>query len=221
MAATDISQLGAKQLQRAKRVIEVASEYLDKDPDVVLGALTTANDESTFRLYANDGTYAGKEREAVWKWYGGQDKYKAHMRLSLNPKYGADAAAGGAETTKDSMNLTQFREMYGYAGMGNKPVDAAIDRMMDPDYAIKVFCAGVPGQPGAVRSWLAAPDYLHGHEDLTIAKRCQWVQGSEFPTGLNYLEAVHVARQLIARYPIAIPTPEPSGYIPRLLHWSK
>lgn len=215
MAATDISQLSAKQLQRARRVFEVAGEFLTADPDVVLGALTTVNDESTFRVYANDGSYAGAERASVWGWYGGQAAYRSHMQLSLN--YDSDAVAGSAETTKDSVNLTQFREMYGYAGLGNKPLPEAMDRMMDPDYAVRVFCNGVPGKPGTVRSWLAAPDSLKAHDDLTVAKRCQWVQGSEFPTGLNYLEAVQVAHQLIERFgglPTTPTTPAGSGWFP-------
>lgn len=215
MGATDISQLSAKQLLRARRIFDVASAYLERDPDVVLGALTTANAESTFQIYANDGSYEGKEKDAIWKWYGGQDKYKTHMQLSLKQDH--DAVAGKNETTKDSLNFTQYREMYGYAGMGNKPLDAAIVRLMDPDYSIRVFCAGVPNQPGVVRSWLAAPEWLRHDDDLSIAKRCQWVQGSEFPTGLNYLEAVKVARQLIDRFT----PPKTRGYIPHLLHWSK
>lgn len=224
MAATDWSQLNGQQLFRARRVFDVACEYLDRDPDVVVGALTTANDESTFAVTANNGEYAGEQRAAVWKWYGGQALYRAHMRLSL--LYDHDNEAGAAETTKDSLNLMQQREMYGYAGLGSAPHPDAIARLMDPDYVVRVFCAGVEGKPTTVRHWLdpRCPADLKAHDDLTVAKRCQWVQGSEFPTGLNYLEAVKVARQLIERFgglPNTPPAPSDSGYIPRLLHWSK
>lgn len=194
MAATDIGQLSAKQMQRARRVFDIACEYVDRDPDVVKGALTTVNDESTFTVYANDGTYAGEERAEVWAWYGGQAAYREHMRLSLN--YDRDAVAGSAETTKDSLNLTQYREMYGYAGMGHKPDPAAIERLMDPDYAVRTFIEGVPGRPGIVRCWLDQ----RMPAELTIAQRCQWVQGSETLTGENYGEAMHVADQLIEAF---------------------
>jgi hypothetical protein len=207
MAATDISQCTPQMIARARQIFDIAVPYMPRDPDVVLGVLTTANDESSLRVYGNDGTYAGEQKAVVWKWYGGQAEYRAHMRLTLDND--PDAVAGSAETTKDSVGLYQQREMYGYAGLGSSPHPDAPGRLMDVDYSTRVFIDGVPGQTGKVRSWLdprvptnlkTDPSLSQDDNDLRVAKRCQWVQGSEFPTGMNYLEALHCARQLIAHF---------------------
>lgn len=201
MAATDISELSGRQLARARLVFDIACEYLDRDPDVVKGTLATVNDESSFVNWGNDGTYAGLERAAIWGWYGGQATYKAHMRLSM--LYQPDAMAGAAETTKDSVGLLQQREMYGYAGMGRSPDPTAVARIMQPEYQIRVFIEGVPGQPTAVHSWLD-PRMPKG---LTISQKCQWVQGSEYLDGGNYADAMRVADQLIEKFG-GLPTTE-------------
>lgn len=220
MAAEDIKQLSTKQLQRAHEIFYLAMAYNDQDPDVVLGVLTTANAESTYAIIANNGLYAGEKKEEVWGWYGGQSLYKSHMRRSLLYPY--DSVAGDAETTKDSLSLFQQREMYGYAGMGNSPHPEAVARLMDPAWSVKVFIAGVPDKPTTVRHWLdkRCPADLKKHDDLSVAKRCQWVQGSEFPTGGNYVEAMPVAHQLIELFG-GLPNPSTSEYISHLLHWSK
>jgi hypothetical protein len=203
MAATDIGQLTGRQLERARLVFDIACEYFDRDPYVLIAALTVVNDESSFRVYANDGSYAGDQRKQIWGWYGGRDAYQQHMLTSL--LYPHDAVAGSAETTKDSVNLTQFREMYGYAGYGPEPHPHAMARMMDPDYAVRVFIDGVPGRPGIVRSWLDE----RCPKGLTIPQRIQWVQGSEFLDGNNYAEAIHVALQLIDEFG-GLPDPKPA-----------
>jgi hypothetical protein len=205
MAATDIGQLSVGQLAVARQVFDLATSVMSNlsysqadTEDAVLGALTTVNDESTFKNRTNNGAYAGASASSVWAWYGGRSSYQAHMRLSFT--YAPDSGDGGAETTKDSMGLFQQREMYGYAGLGRSPHPDAPRRLMDPDWTVQVFLTGVPGQPSVVKYWLGAPSALRDRDDLSIAKRCQWVQGSEFPDGLNYLESVRVARQLIQRF---------------------
>lgn len=212
MAAERMSQLRALQVGNAKKVAavigQIAAERKVAGWDLwtmLLGALTTANAESTFQRYGNDGRYAGTERSEVWSWYGGQAAYERHMRLSLSMD--PDAVGGIAETTKDSLGLFQQREMYGYAGLGNRPHPWAPGRLMDVEWSTRVWAVGTGTAGGPSRWWLhpKVPQALTGHDDLSVAKRCQWVQGSEFLDGGNYLEAIPAAKELMVAFHLPVP----------------
>lgn len=214
MAAEKMSQLKLLQVGNARKLVlvlqQVAVEQKLPDMDawlMYLGGLTTANAESTFQRYGNDGTYAGLQKESVWGWYGGQEAYRKHLRISMteNP----DAMGGSAETTKDSIGLYQQREMYGYAGLGSKPNASAPGRLMSIEWTTRVWALGVPSTPSSPSRWWLhpkTPEALKGVDDLSVAKRCQWVQGSEFPDGGNYLEAIPVARELLVAFELPAPT---------------
>jgi hypothetical protein len=77
--------------------------------------------------------------------------------------------------------------MYGYGTVAD---------LMDPAESTRIFLRGVPGDPTRVRHWSRTDK----PKNLTIAQACQWVQGSEFPTGENYAPMEAVADQLIAHF---------------------
>jgi len=213
MAAQSMSQLKAVQVGNARKVTAVLAQVAIEQRvtgwnlwAMILGALTTINAESTCQRYGNDGTYAGQDRKAVWGWYGGQEAYQRHMRLSLAQQ--PDVVGGAAETTKDSIGLFQQREMYGYAGLGRVPHPDGPARLMDIVWSTRVWARGVPATPDSPSRWWlhpAVPQELTGHDDLSVAKRCQWVQGSEFPDGGNYLEAIPAAKELMAAFGLPVP----------------
>lgn len=212
MAAERMSQLRALQVGNAKKVAAALGQIAAERQvtgwalwAMILGGLTTINAESTFMRYGNDGTYAGEQRKQVWAWYGGQEAYRRHMRLSLAQE--PDIVGGGAETTKDSIGLFQQREMYGYAGLGRVPHPDGPARLMSIEWTTRVWAVGTGTPDGPSRWWLhpKVPQELTGHDDLSVAKRCQWVQGSEFPDGGNYLEAIPAAKELMVAFHLPVP----------------
>src|SRR5664279_2090591 len=126
--------------------------------DAVMAALMTAGDESSWLRYANNGN---STRTDVPQWV------KDLAATSLH--YEHDAVAGEAWTTADSVGLYQQRPMFNYG---------TILELMDPAQSTIIFLTG--NAAGTTRAFLKAP------ADLTLAQRCQWTQGSEFPTGENY-----------------------------------
>lgn len=209
----DLQDLSSRQVANALVIFAAAMPY---GGDAVKAALMTAAAESSFKRYANDGSYADEQHEQIWRWYGNQygrvglsledcrKVYQAHMSESL--LYPHDAVAGSAKTTKDSVGHFQQREMYGYGSLAD---------LMDPSESTRIFIRGVPGSPTRIRYWLR-PDKP---KNLTIAQACQWVQGSEFPTGENYAPMEVVAEQLIAHFG-GLPAPERT-FIDQLLKRSK
>src|SRR6478736_5321206 len=115
--AMRIDDLSTRQVANALVVFAAAIPF---GPDAVKAALMTAAAESSFRRYANDGSYADEEHEQIWRCYGiryggpglSLDQcrvvYRAHMAQSLT--FTHDAVAGSALTTKDSVGHYQQRE---------------------------------------------------------------------------------------------------------------
>jgi hypothetical protein len=190
----DIRDLTTRQIANALVIFAAAIPF---GRDAVKAALMTAAAESSFKRYANDGTYNDEGHEQIWRWYGTKHGgpgltldqcrtiYKVHMVQSLT--YTHDAVAGSALTTKDSIGHYQQREMYGYGSQAD---------LMDPAESTRIFLRGVPGFPTRVRHWSRTDK----PKNLTIAQACQWVQGSEFPTGENYAPMEAVAEQLINHF---------------------
>lgn len=191
----DIRDLTVRQIANALVIFAAAIPF---GADAVKAALMTSAAESSYLRYANDGSYNDKDHEAIWRWYGDhfggqrnlplaecQRVYSAHLRQSLT--FTHDAVAGSALTTKDSLGHYQQREMYGYGSVAD---------LMDPAESTRIFLRGVPGDPTRVRHWSRTDKPMN----LTIAQACQWVQGSEFPTGENYAPMEAVADQLIAHF---------------------
>jgi hypothetical protein len=73
--------------------------------------------------------------------------------------------------------------MFGYGTVAD---------LMDPAESTRIFIRGSQG--GRTKRFLDSP------AGLTLAQRCQWTQGSEFPTGENYAPMEQVADELIARF---------------------
>ena len=73
--------------------------------------------------------------------------------------------------------------MYGYG---------TVAELMNPTESTLIFLRGSKG--GKTRYFLQSP------KGLSLAQRCQWTQGSEFPTGENYAPMEQVADELIARF---------------------
>lgn len=147
--------------------------------DAVMGALMTAGDESSWLIYANNGMSAR-----------GDVPQSAKRLAATSQQYPHDAVAGEAWTTADSVGLFQQRPMYGYGTVGE---------LMDPVKSTLIFLTGNASH--TTRAFLNAP------ADLTLAQRCQWTQGSEFPTGDNYAPFEDVAAQLIERFgSVDVPT---------------
>lgn len=206
----DISDLTTRQIANALVIFAAAMPF---GRDAVKAALMTAAAESSFKRYANDGTYNDDQHEVIWRWYGNkyggpgltleqcQVIYRTHMVQSLT--FIHDAVAGSALTTKDSVGHYQQREMYGYG---------TIVDLMDPAESTRIFLRGVPGFPSRVRHWSRTDK----PKDLTIAQACQWVQGSEFPTGENYAPMEAVADQLINHFG-GLPADKPLDWLETLM----
>jgi hypothetical protein len=99
--------------------------------------------------------------------------------------YPHDAEAGAEWTTADSVGLFQQRPMFDYG---------TIRELMDPAESTRIFVRGSHDGKGRTRYFLESPT------TMTLAQRCQWTQGSEFPTGENYAPMETVAEQLIKHF---------------------
>lgn len=175
----DLSQLSATQITRAGVIARTALPY---GLDAVKAALMTAADESSFRIVANDGT---TKRADV------SDAARAVARQSLQfprdavaPQVPASKPAGTWDTVADSIGLFQQRPMFGYGSPA---------QLMDPVESTLIFVRG----NGRVKCFLQSP------AEMTLAQRCQWVQGSEFPDGIAYAPMEKVADQLIELFNLA------------------
>lgn len=172
----DIADLTAIQLVNALQVYRAAREFGES---AATAALMCAGAESSYLRYANDGSTTRDDVPARWR---------AIAALSLRLPH--DAVAGRDWTTADSVGLFQQRPMYGYC----TPDIAGIGELMDPAASTRIFIRGSHGGAGSTRFFLQSPP------DLTMAQRVQWTQGSEFPTGGNYVALATVADQLMAKF---------------------
>lgn len=153
--------------------------------DAVMAALMTAGAESSWLRYANNGKSTRTDVSAA-----------AKRVAAVSLTFDHDAVAGEAWTTADSVGLFQQRPMFGYGPVAD---------LMDPTRSTIIFLTGNAAH--TTRAFMDAP------AGLTLAQRCQWTQGSEFPTGDNYAPFENVAAQLIERFAVVdIPTsPIPSS----------
>jgi hypothetical protein len=165
----DISELSIRQLFNAHAVYAAALPY---GLEAAKAALMTVGDESSWLMYANDGSTTRSDVAQKWR---------DLAATSLN--YPHDAVAGTDFTSADSIGLFQQRPMFDYG---------TVAELMDPVRSTVIFIAG--NGRGTNRYFQQVPS------NLTLAQKCQWVQGSEFPTGENYAPFGHVADQLIARF---------------------
>jgi hypothetical protein len=172
----DITDLTATQLANALQIYRAAMPFGEP---AAMAALMCAGAESSYLRYANDGSTTRDDVPARWR---------AIAAMSL--RFPHDAVAGGAWTTADSVGLFQQRPMFGYC----TPDLAGIGTLMDPAESTRVFLRGSHGGAGATRHFLQSP------KEMTLAQRVQWVQGSEFPTGENYVGLTRVATTLMARF---------------------
>jgi hypothetical protein len=173
----DISDLSTRQIANALVIFAAALPF---GADAVKGALMTAAAESSFLRYANNGE---STRPEVWAAYGGRANFRDVIRESLT--FPHDAEAGAAWTTADSVGLFQQRPMYDYGTIAD---------LMDPAESTRIFVRGSHEGKGRTRYFLQSP------QGLSLAAKCQWTQGSEFPTGENYAPMVTVADQLITHF---------------------
>jgi hypothetical protein len=180
----DISDLSTRQIANALVIFAAALPF---GGDAAKAALMTAAAESSFKRYANNGD---STRPEVWAAYGGRQNFRDVIRQSLT--FPHDAEAGAAWTTADSLGLFQQRPMYDYG---------EIRDLMDPAESTRIFVRGSQG--GSTRYFLESP------KTMSLAQRCQWTQGSEFPTGENYVPMEVVADQLIAHF----------GGLPKVKDW--
>ena len=165
----DISELSIRQLFNAHAVYTAALPY---GLEATKAALMTVGDESSWLMYANDGSTTRSDVPQKWR---------DLAATSLN--YPHDAVAGSDFTSADSIGLFQQRPMFDYG---------TVAELMNPTRSTVIFIAG--NGRGTNRYFQQVPS------NLTLAQKCQWVQGSEFPTGANYAPFDHVADQLLARF---------------------
>jgi hypothetical protein len=173
----DISQLTKTQLFNAAMIIEAALPF---GQEAAVAALMTAGAESSWLRYANNGNTTRDDVPVKWRRVAAESM-----------KYPHDAVAGEAWTTADSVGLYQQRPMFDYG---------SIAELMDIAESTRIFLRGSHAGAGTTKCFTRSPVAA-----MTLAQRCQWTQGSEFPTGENYAPLESVARQLFARY-----TPAPT-----------
>ena len=172
----DITDLTATQLATAGQVYRAAIMFGE---EAAMAALMAAAAESSYLRYANDGSTTRADVPPRWR-----------VVAALSLRFPHDAVAGHEWTTADSVGLFQQRPMFDYC----TPDLAGIGELMDPAESTRVFLRGSHGGRGSTRYFLQSP------ADLTIAQRVQWTQGSEFPTGENYIGLTNVAAQVMARF---------------------
>jgi hypothetical protein len=151
--------------------------------DAALGALMTAIAESSLLVYANDGSTKRVDVPQKWRDVAARSMSFPH-----------DAVAGSAWTTADSVGLYQQRPMFNYG---------TIAELMDPARSTEIFLTGNTAH--TTRAFLNAP------KDLSLAQRCQWTQGSEFPTGENYAPNQPLAEFLVSKFGAGADTPVTQG----------
>jgi hypothetical protein len=183
----DISDLTSKQIARAQVIYTAALPF---GADAVKAALMTVADESSFLLYANDGTT--KRSDVAQKWRDLARTSLDYDHDAVAPRQPPGTPEGTWDTTADSIGHFQQRPMYDYG---------TVAELMDPAESTRIFIRGSHGGTGKTRYFLQSPT------SMTLAQRCQWVQGSEFPDGAAYAPMETVADQLIARFG---PPPSPS-----------
>ena len=181
-----LSDLSAQQISRARAIYEAAKPY---GGAVVKAALMTAAAESSFWLYANDGSTKRSDVPQKWRDIARDSLIYPYDRVA--PKLPASTPDGTWDTTADSVGHFQQRPMYGYG---------TVAELMNPAESTRIFIRGSHGGTGRTRFFLQSP------EGLSLAQRCQWTQGSEFPTGENYAPMEQVADDLIARFGPIEPT---------------
>lgn len=160
---------------KARQLINAQAVYRAALPfgrDAVMAALMTAGAESSYLIYANNGQSTRTDVSAA-----------AKRVAAVSMTFDHDAVAGEAWTTADSVGLFQQRPSFGYGTVAD---------LMDPARSTVIFLTGNAAH--TTRAFMDAPD------GLTLAQRCQWTQGSEFPTGGNYAPFQAVAAQLIERF---------------------
>lgn len=172
----DIADLSAAQLANALRIYLAAAGFGD---DAALGALMAAGAESSYLVHANDGSTTRDDVPQRWR-----------DIAALSLRFPHDAVAGREWTTADSVGLFQQRPMFGYCS----PDTAGVGQLMDPAESTRIFLRGSFGGAGSTRCFLQSP------AEMSLAQRVQWAQGSEFPTGDNYVGLTTVAHQLVARF---------------------
>lgn len=187
-----LADLSAKQIARAKAIYEAAQPF---GADAAKAALMTAAAESSFLLYANDGSTKRTDVSAYWRSIAAGSLKFEHDAVAPRAQ---SKPAGTWDTTADSVGHFQQRPMFDYG---------TIAELMDPAESTRIFIRGSHGGKGRTRKFLDSPT------DMSLAQRCQWTQGSEYPTGENYRPMEQVADELIARFgPIAPPTQQPTTW---------
>lgn len=185
----DIGQLSPKQIARADVIYRAAIPWGEI---AAKAALMTAAAESSFLLYANDGTTKRSDVSAFWRTLARTSMQYEHDRVA--PRQPDSVPWGTWDTTADSCGHFQQRPMFDYG---------TVEELMNPAESTRIFIRGSHGGTGRTRYFLQSP------KDMDLARRCQWTQGSEFPTGENYRPMETVADQLIQRFA------PPLGWWPR------
>lgn len=170
-----LSDLSQRQIDRARVIFNAALPF---GTDAVAAALMTAAAESSFWLYANDGTTKRTDVSTRAREVARESLAFEYDRVA--PNQPPDTPAGTWDTTADSVGHFQQRPMYGYGTVAD---------LMDPAESTRIFLRGSKG--GKTRYFLASPT------SLSLPQRCQWTQGSEYPTGENYEPMAVVVGQLI------------------------
>src|SRR5690242_15442483 len=178
----EMSDLSSRQLSNAFEVYKAASPY---GVTAAKAALMCAAAESSFLRYANDGSTTRDDVPYRWR-----------TVAALSLLFPHDAVAGSAWTTADSVGMFQQRAMYGYC----TPDLAGIGALMDPAESTRIFVRGSNGGTGTTRCFLQSP------ENMTIAQRVQWTQGSEFPDGGNYVVLESIAGALMVAFRAVVGT---------------
>lgn len=187
----------ARQLSNARAIVTAALPF-GREPAVA--AVMTAIAESSLLRYANNGKTTRTDVPLKWR-----------ALAALSQDFPHDAVAGEAWTTADSIGMYQQRLMYGYS----TPDRAGVAALMDIGESTRIFLRG--STFARTRAFMDSPT------DLSLAQRCQWTQGSEYPTGENYAPHEGLARQIVAYFSTpdvpTVPT-QPRTWLARLLHWS-
>lgn len=170
-----IGDLSAQQLANARVIFDTAIEF---GIEAAKAALMTAGAESSWLRYANNGKSTRADVPVKWR-----------LLAAVSMGFEHDAEAGESWTTADSVWWFQQRAMYGYCD----PTPDGIAELCSPE-CVRIFIRGSHGGKGKTKYFLQSPT------NLTLAQRCQWTQGSEFPTGDNYAPFEDVATQLVARF---------------------
>jgi hypothetical protein len=185
-----LADLSARQIERAEVIYRAALPF---GAEAVKAALMTAAAESSFLLYANDGSTQRADVPAYWRTVAAQSMRFDHDAVAPRAQ---GKPAGTWDTTADSVGHFQQRPMFGYG---------TVAELMDPAESTRIFIRGSQG--GRTKRFLDSP------AGLTLAQRCQWTQGSEFPTGENYAPMEQVADELIARFgPFTLPAWWPAWF---------